>query len=85
MLVELNENLYKRILEIGESEYKRPIQADNKVYVDVDDIYTMLQDLVDEYDHKKEEYDKLKSDVDNYYEMKKEDLYEDYGVSRNDF
>lgn len=85
MLVELNEKLYKRILEIGKSEYKKPIQADNKVYVDVDDIYTMLQDLVDEYDHKKEEYDKLKSDVDNYYEMKKEDLYEDYGVSRNDF
>lgn len=85
MLVELNEKLYKRILEIGKSEYKRPIQTDNKVYVNVDDIYTMLQDLIDEYDHKKEEYDKLKSDIDNYYEMKKEDLYDEYGVSRNDF
>ena len=45
----------------------------------------MLQDLVDEYDNKEEEYNDLKEDMDNNYELKKEDVYDTYGVSRNEF
>lgn len=85
MLVELNEKLYKRILEIGSSDYGNTLQKDDKVYVNVDGIYAMLQDLVDEYDNKEEEYNDLKEDMDNNYELKKEDVYDTYGVSRNEF
>ena len=85
MLVELNEKLYQRILEIGSSDYGNTLQKDDKVYVNVDGIYAMLQDLVDEYDNKEEEYNDLKEDMDNNYELKKEDVYDTYGVSRNEF
>ena len=85
MLIELEEKLYKRILEIGSSDYGNTLQKDNKVYVNIDGVYAMLQDLVDEYDNKEEEYNDLKEDMDNNYELKREDLYDTYGVSRNDF
>lgn len=85
MLVELGEKLYKRILEIGSSDYGNALQKDDKVYVNIDGIYAMLQDLVDEYDNKEEEYNDLKEDMDNNYELKREDLYDTYGISRNDF
>lgn len=85
MYIELEEKLYKRILEIGSSDYGNTLQKDDKVYVNIDGIYAMLQDLVDEYDNKEEEYNDLKEDVDNSYELKKEDVYDTCGVSRNDF
>lgn len=85
MLIELEEKLYKRILEIGCSDYGDTLQKDDKVYVNIDSVYTMLQDLVGEYDNKEEEYNDLKEDMDNNYELKIEDLYDTYGVSRNDF
>lgn len=85
MLIELEEKLYKRILEIGISDYGNTLQKDDKVYVNIDVIYAMLQDLVDEYDNKEEEYNDLKEDMDNNYELKREDLYDAYGVSRDDF
>lgn len=85
MYIELEKKLYDKVLEIGSSDYGDTLQKDDKVYVNVDGIYAMLQDLVDEYDNKKEELEDLQSDVDNYYELKREDLYDTYGVSRNDF
>lgn len=85
MLVELEEKLYKRITEIGCSDYGDTLQKDDKVYVNIDGIYAMIQDLVDEYDNKEEEYNDLKEDIDNNYELKREDVYDEYGVSRNDF
>ena len=85
MLVELEEKLYKRIMEVTDTDYEATLQKDYNVYVSVDSIYAMLQDLVDEYDHKEEEYNDLQSDVDNYYELKKENVYDIYGVSRNEF
>ena len=85
MLVELEEKLYKRIMEVTDTDYEATLQKDDKVYVNIDGIYAMLQDLVDEYDHKEEEYNDLKEDMDNNYELKKEDVYDVYGVSRNDF
>lgn len=85
MLVELEEKLYKRIMEVTDTDYEATLQKDYNVYVSVDSIYAMLQDLVDEYDHKEEEYNDLKEDMDNNYELKKEDVYDVYGVSRNDF
>lgn len=85
MYIELEEKLYKRILEIGSSDYGNTLQKDDKVYVNIDGVYAMLQDLVDEYDNKEEEYNDLKEDMDNNYELKREDVYDTYGVSRNDF
>lgn len=84
-ILELEEKLYKKVLEISSFEYEVILQKDDKVYVNLESIYGMLEDLVDEYENKEEEYNDLKEDVENHYELKREDVYDEYGVSRNDF
>lgn len=84
-ILELEEKLYKKILDISSFEYEAILKKDDKVYVNLESIYGMLEDLVDEYEKKEKEYNDLKEDVENHYELKREDVYDEYGVSRNDF
>lgn len=53
--------------------------------VPIDSLIYALKDMLYEYHKKEEELDDLKEDIENNYEPKKIDPYEEYGVSRNDF
>lgn len=54
-------------------------------FVPVDSLSAALFDLLCEYNNKVDELEELKSDLNEHYTLKREDLYEEYGVSRNDF
>lgn len=54
-------------------------------YIDSDGLLSMIEDLILEYNHKEEELEDLKQDLEDNYQPRKIDPYEEYGVSRNDF
>jgi hypothetical protein len=53
--------------------------------VPVDSLIYALKDMLYEYHNKQEEIDDLKQEIEDNYEPRKIDPYEEYGVSRNDF
>ena len=53
--------------------------------VPVDSLIYALKDMLYEYHNKEEELEDLHQDIEDNYEPKKIDPYEEYGVSRNDF
>lgn len=54
-------------------------------YIEEDSILSMLDDLMAELHNKEEELQDLKQDIEDNYQPKKIDPYEEYGISRNDF
>lgn len=54
-------------------------------YIDNEGLLEMIEDLLVEYHHKEEELEDLKRDIEDNYEPRKIDPYEEYGVSRYDF
>lgn len=53
--------------------------------VPVDSLIYALKDMLYEYHNKQEEIDDLKQEIEDNYEPRKIDPYEEYGVSRKDF
>ena len=53
--------------------------------VPVDSLIYALLDMLTEYTNKQEEIEDLKQDIEDNYEQKKIDPYEEYGISMNDF
>ena len=53
--------------------------------VPVDSLIYALKDMLYEYHNKQEEIDDLKQEIEDNYQPRKIDPYEEYGVSRNDF
>lgn len=53
--------------------------------VPVDSLIYALLDMLTEYTNKQEEIEDLKQDIEDNYEPKKIDPYEECGISRNDF
>lgn len=53
--------------------------------VPVDSLIYALKDMLYEYHNKEEELEDLHQDIEDNYEPKKIDPYEEYGVSRHDF
>lgn len=53
--------------------------------VPVDSLIYALLDMLTEYTNKQEEIEDLKQDIEDNYEPKKIDPYEEYGISINDF
>ena len=54
-------------------------------YIDSEGLLSMIEDLIVEYNHKKEELEDVKQDIEDNYEPKRIDPYDYYGVSRGDF
>lgn len=54
-------------------------------YIDSESLLSMIEDLIVEYNHKKEEIEDLHQDIEDNYEPKRIDPYDYYGVSRSDF
>ena len=53
--------------------------------VPVDSLIYALKDMLYEYHNKQEELKDLHQDIEDNYQPRKIDPYEEYGVSRNDF
>ena len=53
--------------------------------VPIDSLVYALLDMLYEYDRKEEELEDLKQDIEDNYELKKIDPYDEYGISRKDF
>ena len=54
-------------------------------YIDSEGLLSMIEDLIVEYNHKQEEIEDIKQDIEDNYTPRRIDPYEEYGVSRNDF
>lgn len=53
--------------------------------ITVDSLIRALKDMVYEYHNLEEDLEKLKQDMEDNYEPKKIDPYDEFGVSRKDF
>jgi hypothetical protein len=86
--VKINKELYENISKLTGVDYE-PLQYKNPdveyLLIPEENIGEMLEDLLAEYHRKEEQLEDLKEDLENNYEPKKIDPYEEYGLSRNDF
>lgn len=57
----------------------------NEGYIEEGSILAMLDDLIAEVHKKEEELEDLKQEIEDNYELKKIDPYDENGVSRYDF
>ena len=80
--------------KLSESELKKVEDASSETMTDyelegnmipVDNMMSLIEDLLVELHKRDERISDLESDINNYYELKNTDQYEEYGVSRNDF
>ena len=83
MYIALNEDELKKINEVVNITGTDAELINHLIPVDA--LSALLFDLLCEYNHKVEELEDLKSDLNEHYTLKREDEYEVYGVSRNDF
>lgn len=86
----INEDNYetlKKVSDITLIDYDiKWLNAENtEGFIDCDNLLTMIEDLIVEYHNKEEEIDDLKQDIEDNYELKRIDPYDEYGISRNDF
>lgn len=51
----------------------------------INDIISIMRDLLCEYHHKEEELEDLKNEIEANYTLKHVDEYEDRGISPNDY
>lgn len=83
MFYALEEKELKKLTEISEitgTDY----EITGK-FIPVDNMMAALEDLLVQYHRKEEELDDLQYEIDNNYELKRLDPYEEYGVSDKDF
>lgn len=76
-LAQIDETLLTSIRNITNTTYCNPIT--------IDDAISIIEELVSEIEHKEDELSSLQNDIENNYELKNVDLYEEYGVSEKDF
>ena len=81
-----SEELYEQISKITGVDYEGWLNKDREEYfVTEKNIEGMIEDLIAEVEHWKEQYEDLKQDVQENYKLKEIDPYDYYGVSREDF
>lgn len=80
MYTEFDENLCKEIENITNTDYE--MRGD---LIEVEALKIMLEDMICAYDVLLEELEDEKKDKEENYELKKIDVYDYYGVSREDF
>lgn len=82
----IDEKLYEQISDLTETDYEGWLNKNREEYfVASEKVLNMLQDLIWEIEHWKEQYEDLKQDVEENYKLKDVDPYDYYGVSRKDF
>lgn len=77
--------LFNRICEITNQDYEAGKSADEEFAILFRDVDAMLYDLVEQYGVLEEKYCDLQEDLKEYYEPKKFDPYQEYGISESEF
>jgi hypothetical protein len=78
----IDNNLYERIEKITKTKYSNDFGEDN-VWVDGDNLYTLIEDLVCEVEHLKAKIIYIEKDIEDNYEPKK--VEEQLGINDKDF
>lgn len=73
----LEENTLKSIRDITKTAYINPISEDDAIYI--------IEELISEIEHKEDEISSLQNDIENNYEPKTINYYEEYGINEKDF
>lgn len=82
----ISKELYEQISNITIMDYEGVLIKDKDEYfVSEENMECMLKDLINEIQHKEEEFQDYKKDIEERYEIKKTNPYHDYGVSKEDF
>ena len=79
-LEEKEMEMMEKIQKITETDYD--IKDD---FINADNLIVALEDLFHQYNEKEHEIKELKNDIEQNYELKKFNPYEEYGVSEKDF
>ena len=83
MYYKLDEDEFRRIKEASEITYTDyELQAD---FIPVENLMSVIDDLLVELDNKEEKIKELENDIENNYELKSVNPYTEYGVSERDF
>lgn len=80
MHFKIDEETLKQVIEITEIDY-----GITGNIVEPDTVEAMLDDLISEYKSKELKLKELEQEIENNYELKVIDPYEEYGLSRKDF
>lgn len=79
----MSDDELKKIQEVSEIT-----MTDYEVFgktIPVSSLMSAIEDLLVELHREQEKVADLESDIDNYYELKKTDPYEEYGLKESDF
>lgn len=80
MYLKIDEEKLKEIEELTMTDYDAKLG-----FVPGENLIGMIDDLLYEIHNLQEKVSDLQHDIDNNYELKRIDLYEEYGVSEKDF
>ena len=80
MYLKMEEEKIKEIEELTMTDYDAKLG-----YIHSDNLESMIDDLLYEIHNLQDKVRDLENDIENNYEAKKFDPYEEYGVSRKDF
>lgn len=80
MYLKMEEEKINEIEEITMTDYEAKLG-----YIHSDNLLSMIDDLLCEIHNLQEKLNDLQNDIENNYELKDYDAYEEYGVSREDF
>lgn len=83
MYIALNDEEIKKLEEIKEITMTDVFNI-HQLY-SVNDIFSLMCDLLCEYHKLQEKLEDIEKDIDENYQVKERDLYDEYGVSVNDF
>lgn len=76
--MDIDSNLLKRIEKILNTSL-------NPISLTADDLIEIIEELVNEVEHREDKIKDLENDIENNYELKNISPYEEYGVSEKDF
>lgn len=76
--MDIDINLLKRIEKILNNSF-------NPISLTADDLIEIIEELVNEVEHREEKVKELENTIASDYELKNVNPYEEYGVSEKDF
>lgn len=80
MYIRFKWELYEKICEVTGASYGAIGE-----FVTGENVLSMIDDLLYEISAKEEQIEDLKQDIKENYELKKNDRYEEYGISERNF
>lgn len=80
MYLKMEEEKINEIQELTMTDYDAKLG-----YIHSDNLVSMIDDLLYEIHNLQEKIEDMQNDIDNNYELKETNFYEEYGISEKDF